>query len=112
MDEEELAELRKGRICPIYTLSPMKILGLSEGSALVAGLVFGVGYYLTSPYIALLLAIALAYGVEKAGAGRENGYVVHWVSAHAKGKFVKGVANTWTRLGLMSPPNHQSTYEP
>ena len=112
MDDQELQELREGRICPIYALAPMKIMGLSEGSALMAGMVFGVGYYLTSPYVAIGLAIALAYGVEKAGAGREKGFAVQWVSAHATGGFVKGIARSWRRLGLLAPPNHQNTYEP
>jgi hypothetical protein len=79
---------------------------------LMACLVFGASYSLAGPLVALGLSVALAYIIEKASSGREKGFIVHWASARAKGAFVNGIANTWMRLGLMSPPNHQNTYEP
>lgn len=112
MTGEDDQELESGRICPVYALAPMRIMGLSSGSAMVALLVFGGGYFVLGALYAAPLAFLVAYVSEKASGGRENAFAVQWVSAHAKGMFAKILAESWGNLGLIAPPNYQNTYEP
>lgn len=111
-DKNNVDELDMGRICPVYALAPMRVFGLSSGSAMLALLVFVVFNSTVGVIAAILIAFAIAYIGEKVSAGRESGFAVQWIAGNAKGKFAMVIAKSWGEVGLMPPPNHQNTYEP
>ena len=109
---EDQNEMKEGRICPVYALAPMRVMGLSSGSAMIALMAFGVGNYTIGAVASTPIAFVIAYISEKVSSGRENGFAVQWVAAHAKGIFAKAIAESWGNLGLMPPPNYQKKFEP
>lgn len=102
----------EGRRCPVYAFTPMRILGLSAGSALTAGVMFVLVYRFTGSVIGLLIAFVVGYFGEKLTNHKEPGFALQWVSARATGWVCHKIAQTWRRVGALPPPNHQRTYEP
>jgi energy-converting hydrogenase Eha subunit B len=79
---------------------------------MVALLMFGMMYYLVGAVMGTPIAFLTAWVGEKITSGKEPGFAVHWVAAHATGVFAKMLAQSWKGVGLMAPPNHQRIYEP
>lgn len=102
---------REGRRCPVYALAGMRILGLSQGSALLAALSLGITNTVIGGATGVAVALVVAYVGEKVSTGREGGFAVQWLSAKATGKFAELFANSWRSAGAIAPPNAQKRYQ-
>lgn len=119
MAEEETFSWDERR-CPVYSLQPLRLFGLSMETAAIAIVLIG----LFKPFVgmawATLIAFVVGYVYEKASEGRMPNFVPFWVSDVVTSDVVRRwfpgleslVTKPWRAAGLPPAPGHSRRYEP